>query len=125
MEDALRAALAAGVALIVTTGGTGIRPRDLTPEATRRVIEREAPGLAEAMRAATFGTNPHGMLSRGVCGIAGTTLVHQPARVAGGGRGSRWRWWDRPWSTLWACSESGPPLTEAGVLALRGGAAPY
>ena len=61
--------------LIVTTGGTGFAPRDLTPEATRRVIEREAPGLAEAMRAVTFGRAPHGMLSRGVCGIAGSTLI--------------------------------------------------
>lgn len=61
--------------LIVTTGGTGFAPRDLTPEATRLVIEREAPGLAEAMRAVTFGKVPHGMLSRGVCGIAGLTLI--------------------------------------------------
>ena len=61
--------------LIVTTGGTGFSPRDLTPEATRLVIDREAPGLAEAMRAATFGKFPHGMLSRGVAGIAGATLI--------------------------------------------------
>ncbi len=61
--------------LIVTTGGTGFSPRDLTPEATRLVIDREAPGLAEAMRAATFGRFPHGMLSRGVSGIAGSTLI--------------------------------------------------
>lgn len=61
--------------LIVTTGGTGFAPRDLTPEATRLVIERDAPGLAEAMRAVTFGKVPHGMLSRGVCGIAGATLI--------------------------------------------------
>ena len=61
--------------LIVTTGGTGFAPRDLTPEATRLVIEREAPGLAEAMRAVTFGKVPHGMLSRAVAGIAGRTLI--------------------------------------------------
>lgn len=61
--------------LIVTTGGTGFSPRDLTPEASRLVIDREAPGLAEAMRAATFGKVPHGMLSRGVSGIAGSTLI--------------------------------------------------
>ena len=61
--------------LIVTTGGTGFSPRDLTPEATRVVIDREAPGLAEAMRAVTFGKVPHGMLSRGVAGIAGSTLI--------------------------------------------------
>lgn len=63
------------VPLVVTTGGTGMAPRDLTPEATRGVIEREAPGLAEAMRAATFGVNPHGMLSRGVAGVRGGTLI--------------------------------------------------
>ncbi len=67
--------LAADHDLIVTTGGTGFSPRDLTPEATRLVIDREAPGLVEAMRAATFGKFPHGMLSRGVAGIAGATLI--------------------------------------------------
>ena len=71
---ALRAAVAE-VALVVTTGGTGLAPRDLTPEATATVIDRPAPGFAEAMRSATFGSNPHGMLSRGVSGIAGSTLV--------------------------------------------------
>ncbi len=72
------------VGLVVTTGGTGFAERDRTPEATRQVIEREAPGLAEAMRAATFGVNPHGMLSRGVCGIAGNTLVvNLPGSVKG------------------------------------------
>ncbi|HEX9853806.1 MAG TPA: MogA/MoaB family molybdenum cofactor biosynthesis protein [Acidimicrobiia bacterium] len=70
--------------LVVTTGGTGFTDRDLTPEATRLVIEREAPGLAEAMRAATFGVNPHGMLSRGVAGIAGSTLIlNLPGSVSG------------------------------------------
>lgn len=59
--------------LIVTTGGTGFSPRDNTPEATRSVIDREAPGLAEAMRAS--GRHPMSMLSRGVCGIRGTTLI--------------------------------------------------
>jgi molybdenum cofactor synthesis domain-containing protein len=68
-------ALVDEVDLIATTGGTGFTPRDLTPEATRLVIDRPAPGLAEAMRAATFGVNPHGMLSRGVAGIAGQTLI--------------------------------------------------
>lgn len=73
-----------GSALIATTGGTGFTPRDLTPEGTRSVIEREAPGLAEAMRAVTFGRNPHGMLSRGVCGIAGRTLIiNLPGSVKG------------------------------------------
>lgn len=84
VEGALRRALQAGPDLIITTGGTGMGPRDLTPEATARVIDREAPGLAEAMRSATFGINPHGMLSRGVCGIAATTLViNLPGSPAG------------------------------------------
>jgi len=84
VEAALRSAVDVGMELVVTTGGTGMSPRDLTPEATRRVIEREAPGLAEAMRAATFGVNPHGMLSRGVCGVAGSTLVvNLPGSPAG------------------------------------------
>jgi molybdenum cofactor synthesis domain-containing protein len=61
--------------LIVTTGGTGVAPRDVTPEATLLVIEREVPGLAEAIRAFTFGKFPHGMLSRGVAGISGSTLI--------------------------------------------------
>ena len=61
--------------LIITTGGTGFSPRDVTPEATRLVIDRDAPGLAEAMRSYTFGRFPHGMLSRGVAGIAGSTLI--------------------------------------------------
>ena len=74
VRDALET-LVAGHDLVVTTGGTGFSPRDLTPEATRLVIDREAPGLAEAMRAATFGKFPHGMLSRGVSGIAGSTLI--------------------------------------------------
>lgn len=63
------------VNLIMTTGGTGFGPRDNTPEATRAVIEREAPGLAEAMRAATTKNTPFAMLSRGICGIRGSTLI--------------------------------------------------
>ncbi len=63
------------VAIILTTGGTGLTPDDLTPEATRAVIEREAPGVAEAMRAESLKHTPMGMLSRGVCGIAGRTLI--------------------------------------------------
>ncbi len=61
--------------LIMTTGGTGFGPRDNTPEATRGVIEREAPGLAEAMRRETSVKTPMAMLSRGICGIRGTTLI--------------------------------------------------
>ena len=61
--------------LILTTGGTGFAPRDVTPEATRDVLEREAPGLAEAMRAAGLKKTPHAMLTRAVCGIRGRTLI--------------------------------------------------
>jgi gephyrin len=61
--------------LILTTGGTGFAPRDVTPEATRDVVERETPGLAEAMRAASLRITPHAMLSRGVAGIRGRTLI--------------------------------------------------
>ncbi len=61
--------------LILTTGGTGFSPRDITPEATRDVIEREAPGLAEAMRAQGIAKTPHAMLSRAVAGIRGHTLI--------------------------------------------------
>ena len=63
------------VNLIVTTGGTGFAPRDNTPEATLRVIEREAPGLAEAMRMETLKQTPMAMISRGVCGIRSNTLI--------------------------------------------------
>lgn len=67
--------LSGSVSLIVTTGGTGLSPRDLTPEGTRRVIEREIPGIAEAMRADTFGKVPFGMLSRGVAGLRGGCVI--------------------------------------------------
>lgn len=63
------------VDVILTTGGTGFAPRDVTPEATRKVIEREAPGLAEAMRADSLKKTPHAMLSRTVAGIRGRTLI--------------------------------------------------
>ncbi|MGI9068204.1 MAG: MogA/MoaB family molybdenum cofactor biosynthesis protein [Pyrinomonadaceae bacterium] len=63
------------VNLIVTTGGTGFGPRDNTPEATLRVTEREAPGLAEAMRAESLKHTPMAMISRGVCGIRNGTLI--------------------------------------------------
>ncbi|UCC65656.1 MAG: molybdopterin adenylyltransferase [Anaerolineae bacterium] len=64
-----------GLDLILTTGGTGFAPRDVTPEATRAVIQREAPGLAEAMRAASLRITPHAMLSRAVAGIRERTLI--------------------------------------------------
>ena len=79
-ESAIREILASwansrDVDVILTTGGTGFSPRDVTPEATRAVIEREAPGLAEAMRAASRKVTPHAMLSRIVTGIRGKTLI--------------------------------------------------
>ena len=61
--------------LILTTGGTGFAPRDITPEATRAVIERDTPGLMEAVRAASLKVTPHAMLSRGVAGIRGHSLI--------------------------------------------------
>jgi len=64
-----------GADLIVTTGGTGVFPRDVTPEATMDVIDRELPGMAEAMRAESLKKTPHAMLSRAVCGIRGGTLI--------------------------------------------------
>ena len=78
-EDAIALALEElarqGAALVLTVGGTGLGPRDRTPEATRRVIDREAPGLAEAMRAQGAERNPYAWLSRGVAGLRGATLV--------------------------------------------------
>jgi len=62
-------------AVVVTTGGTGLAPRDVTPEATRAVLDREAPGLAEAIRADSIARTPHALLSRGVAGVVGSTLV--------------------------------------------------
>jgi molybdopterin adenylyltransferase len=64
-----------GAALILTTGGTGLGPRDWTPEATRRVIDRDAPGIAEAMRAQGAELNPMAWLSRGIAGLKGNTLI--------------------------------------------------
>ena len=61
--------------LVLTTGGTGVAPRDVTPEATRDVLERVAPGIAEAIRADATARTPHGLLSRGVAGTSGPTLV--------------------------------------------------
>ena len=67
--------LAVRAALVLTTGGTGVAPRDVTPEATRSVLEREAPGIAEAIRADALARTPHALLSRGVAGVHGRTLV--------------------------------------------------
>jgi molybdopterin adenylyltransferase len=78
-EDAIAAELlslcGAGAALVLTAGGTGLGPRDRTPEATRRVIDREAPGLAEAIRAQGAVGNRYAWLSRGVSGLKGSTLI--------------------------------------------------
>ena len=67
--------LASRSAVVVTTGGTGFTPRDVTPEATRAVIERDAPGIAEAIRADARARTPHALLSRGLAGLLGSTLV--------------------------------------------------
>jgi molybdopterin adenylyltransferase len=75
IEAALRRQIDCKVALVFTTGGTGFTPDDVTPEATRAVIEREAPGYAEAMRAEAVKHTPMGILTRGVSGIAGATLI--------------------------------------------------
>ena len=69
------AELAEGASVVLTTGGTGMAPRDVTPEATRSVIDREAPGIAEAIRADSLTKTPHALLSRGVAGVHGRTLV--------------------------------------------------
>lgn len=67
--------LAREASLVVTTGGTGFAPRDVTPEATRTLLEREAPGVAEAIRADALSRTPHALLSRGLAGLAGETLI--------------------------------------------------
>jgi molybdenum cofactor synthesis domain-containing protein len=77
-------ALAAEAAFVVTTGGTGLAPRDVTPEATAEVIDRPAPGLAEAIRADAIAKTPHGLLSRGVAGVRdGTLVVNLPGSPGG------------------------------------------
>jgi molybdenum cofactor synthesis domain-containing protein len=75
IQAALRAALGAGAALVVTTGGTGVTPTDVTPEATRPLLEREVPGIAEAIRSASRDRVPTSVLSRGLAGTVGATLV--------------------------------------------------
>ena len=75
IQDALRAALADGADLVVTTGGTGVAPTDVTPEATRPLLEREVPGIAEAVRLAARDKVPTSVLSRGLAGTVGTSLV--------------------------------------------------
>lgn len=75
IESQLRQWVEMGVSLVITTGGTGFGPRDLTPEAAARVIERPAPGIAEMLRAAGLRHTPMAALSRGLAGIAGRTLI--------------------------------------------------
>ena len=78
--------LAAVARLVLTTGGTGVAPRDVTPEATRDVLEREAPGIAEAVRADAIRRTPHAQLSRGTAGTVGSTLVVNLPGSPGGAR---------------------------------------
>ena len=78
--------LAGSARLLLTTGGTGVGPRDVTPEVTARLLERHAPGIAEAIRADAIGKTPHGLLSRGVAGVLGRTLVVNLPGSPGGSR---------------------------------------
>jgi molybdopterin adenylyltransferase len=75
IEDRLHHFVDDGVTFVFTTGGTGLTPDDVTPEATRAVIERDAPGIAEAMRARSLEHTPMGILARGLSGVAGRTLI--------------------------------------------------
>ncbi|MDI5965879.1 MogA/MoaB family molybdenum cofactor biosynthesis protein [Streptantibioticus silvisoli] len=86
VEHALRDAVAAGYDVVVTTGGTGLTPTDRTPEATRRVLDTEIPGIAEAIRAAGRDKVPTAVLSRGLAGLAGRTLVVNLPGSTGGVR---------------------------------------
>jgi molybdenum cofactor synthesis domain-containing protein len=92
-EDAIVEALitlaSEGASLALTVGGTGLGPRDRTPEATRRVIDREAPGLAEAMRAKGAEQNPYAWLSRGAAGLKGDMLI---VNLPGSRRGAEEGW---------------------------------
>ena len=85
IADAI-ADLAEEAALVLTTGGTGLGPRDVTPEATLEVLEREAPGIAEGIRADALAKTPHALLSRGVAGVRGQTLVVNLPGSTGGCR---------------------------------------
>lgn len=86
VADALRAAVADGVDVVVTTGGTGISPTDATPEATRSVLDHEIPGLADAIRRSGVDKVPTAILSRGLAGVAGRTLVVNLPGSTGGVR---------------------------------------
>lgn len=84
--EALEEAANAGVDCVITTGGTGLAPRDVTPEATRLVIEREAPGIAEALRQDNREAVPTAILSRGLCGVLDRTLIVNLPGSTGGVR---------------------------------------
>jgi len=86
VTDALQAALAGGVDLVLTTGGTGISPTDATPQATSAVLDYEVPGIADAIRSSGSGAVPTSILSRGVAGVAGATLVVNLPGSTGGVR---------------------------------------
>ena len=86
---ALRAAVAAGVDVVVTSGGTGLTPTDRTPEATREVLDFEIPGIAEALRAVSREKVPTSVLSRGLAGVAGRTLIVNLPGSTGGARDGR------------------------------------
>lgn len=86
VQQALRAAVAQGADVVVTTGGTGLTPRDVTPEATRPLLDREVPGLAEALRAVSREAVPTSVLSRGLAGTIGRTLVVNLPGSTGGVR---------------------------------------
>jgi molybdenum cofactor synthesis domain-containing protein len=86
VEAALRDAVAAGVDVVVTSGGTGVTPTDRTPEVTRRVLDYEIPGIAEAIRACGRAKVPTAALSRGLAGVAGRTLVVNLPGSTGGAR---------------------------------------
>ncbi|MBM4434504.1 MAG: MogA/MoaB family molybdenum cofactor biosynthesis protein [Chloroflexi bacterium] len=73
--EKMRRAIRSGANVVLTTGGTGLSPNDVTPEATRRIVDREIPGIAEAIRARSLAKTAHGMLSRGIAGAAGSVLV--------------------------------------------------
>jgi molybdopterin adenylyltransferase len=85
IADAI-AELAEEARLVLTTGGTGLAPRDVTPEATMAVLDRPAPGIAEAVRADAIARTPHGLLSRGIAGVRGSTLVVNLPGSTGGCR---------------------------------------
>src|ERR1700759_3648875 len=88
VEEALRDSISAGYDVVVTTGGTGLTPADLTPEMTRRILDREIPGIAEAIRTAGAAAGvPTAILSRGIAGLAGRTLIVNLPGSTGGGKG--------------------------------------